>query len=444
MKDFFINIITFLKIDIWKIKNVKGYKLIFYRWIKIIIIIIKEIKKDDIALKTSSLTYFSMLSIVPIFAVIFGIAKAFGFEVDLKKELARLFEGQEVVMTQTFLYAQKMLDGVQGGLIAVISIVFLIYTVMRLLNSIEDAFNSIWNGLSARTWVRKITDYLAIIIIAPLLITLSSGITVFIATQIRTISQKVERLEVIKPIILSLLNFAPYFVIWLLFSLIYIIMPNTKVNLKSGVFAGIIAGTIFQMLQWGFINFQIGVARNNAIYGSLAALPLFLIFTQMSWTIVFIGGKLSYAIQTVNTYIPDDKKMEISINQKRKIGLLATHYVVKNFEKGNIPLTKDDISEKLQIPIRFINNIINQLTSSGVLIESTITQKSEVVYLPSIDINKLDFNYVFNKLNNAGEERFCLKVKDNFILNKINTSLHKLNLDIEKSSFNRLLKDIEL
>lgn len=432
-------LIKFITVDIWKIKNVKGSKLIWHRWLKIIIITIKEIQKDDIALKSSAITYFSVLSIVPVFAVIFGIAKAFGFAIDLKEELAKFFVGQEVVMNQTFLYAQKMLDTAQGGLIAVISVVFLIYTVMRLLDSIEAVFNSIWNGLSQRTWVRKFTDYFAIVALAPILIMLASGMTVFIATQVKTYSHEGEVLELVAPAILFLLKLVPYVVIWMLFTLIYIIMPNTKVSFRSGMLAGIIAGTIFQLLQFGFITFQVGVARYNAIYGSLAALPLFLIFTQLSWMIVFIGGELSFAIQTVKTYIPDDKKMDMSINQKRKIGLLITHCIVKNFERGSIPLTMPEISESIKIPLRFINELVTVLKNAGVIIESNIAEKLEVVYLPSIDINKLSFNYVFQKLNNVGADEFFLE--ENKTLNKIEKALKELNMDIEKSHSNKLLKD---
>lgn len=433
------NISNFLKIDIWKIKNARGYRLLFHKWIKVFVITVKEIKKDEIGLKSSAITYFSVLSIVPVFAVIFGIAKAFGFEVDLKHELAKFFEGQEVVMNQTFIYAQKMLDGAQGGLIAVISILFLIYTVMRLLNSIEDVFNSIWNGLAPRTWVRKFTDYLAIVLLAPILIILSSGITVYITTQLRFISQEAHMLELVKPALHFLLSFASYLVIWLLFTLLYIIMPNTKVSFKSGALAGIISGTVFKLLQLGFITFQVGVARYNAIYGSLAALPLFLIFTQLSWMVVFIGGELSFAIQTVKTYIPDDEKMDMSINQRRKIGLLITHCVVKSFEKGSIPLTKNEISEILHIPVRFIYDITEKLVTSGILVESKVAEKLEEVYLPSIDINKLNFNYVFHKLNHAGAEGFC--IENNEILDQINEALSDLNMDLEKSPYNKLLKD---
>jgi membrane protein len=433
------NWIKFIETDIWKIKNVKGSKLTFHRWLKIIIITIKEIQKDELALKSSAITYFSVLSIVPVFAVIFGVAKAFGFAIDLKEELAKFFVGQEVVMNQTFIYAQKMLDNAQGGLIAVISIVFLIYTVMRLLDSIEAVFNSIWNGLSPRTWVRKFTDYIAIVMLGPILIMLASGSTVFIASQVRTYSHEGEVFELVAPAIFFLLKFAPYIVFWLLFTLLYIIMPNTKVRFKSGLLAGIIAGTVFQLLQLGFITFQIGVARYNAIYGSLAALPLFLIFTQLSWMIVFVGGELSFAIQTVKTYIPDDEKMNMNINQKRKIGLLITHCIVKNFERGSIPLTMVEISESLKIPVRFINELVHILTDAGVIIKSNVTEKLDEVFLPSIDINKLNFNYVFQKLNNIGTKEFLLE--ENEVLTSIDESLTKLNLDVENSNSNKLLKD---
>ena len=433
-------ILHFLAIDIWKTKGIQGYKSRLYRWIKIFIITGKEIAKDKVFIQASALTYFSTLSIVPVIATIFGISKGFGFGKDLKGELGKFFKGQEEILEQVFIYAQNMLDNAKGGLIAGIGIVILIYVVMRLLNNIEVAFNTIWHIKQPRSWIRKFTDYFGIVVFAPILLFVSNSLTVFIRTQITEISAEIEVLGFIEPIVIFFLNLSPYFVIWILFTLVYIIMPNTRVKFKSAVIAGILAGTVFQITQWGFITFQIGVSNYNAIYGSFAALPLFLVFTQISWTIVFIGGEISYAHQNVDRYIPDDSSMELSYERKRKTVLLVMSLIVKNFENGETPLTKVEVSDALQIPYRFVADVMNDLVHAGVLLRSKVNQKEVDVYLPAIDIHKITIEYVFSKLDKDGLN--SVSAHQNEIMTKIDKTVDQILEEIKSSSANVLVKDL--
>lgn len=433
-------ILNFLAIDIWKTKGIQGYKARLYRWIKIFIITGKEIAKDKVFIQASALTYFSTLSIVPVIATIFGISKGFGFGKDLKGELGKFFKGQEAILEQSFVYAQNMLDNAKGGLIAGIGLVILIYVVMRLLNNIEAAFNTIWHIKQPRSWLRKFTDYFGIVVFAPILLFVSNSLTVFIRTQIAEISEEIEVLGFVEPIVIFFLNLSPYFVIWILFTLVYMIMPNTRVRFKSAMIAGVIAGTVFQLTQWGFITFQIGVSNYNAIYGSFAALPLFLIFTQISWTIVFIGGEISYAHQNVDRYIPDDSSMELSYDRKRKTVLLVMSLIVKNFENGEIPLTKVEVSDALQIPYRFVADVMNDLVHAGVLFRSNISQKEVDVYLPAIDIHKITVAYVFTKLDKDGLNSICARQND--LMNKIDKTVDQILEEVIDSPANVLVKDL--
>ena len=433
-------LVQFLKIDIWKIKDEKGWKFRLYRWVKVFIITGMEVAKDKVFIQASALTYFSILSIVPVIATVFGISKGFGFGKDIKGELGKFFKGQEEVLEQSFVYAQNMLDNAKGGLIAGIGIVILIYVVMRLLNNIEAAFNTIWDIRHPRTWIRKFTDYLAIVIFAPILLFVSNSLTVFIKTQISEIAQNIEYLGFIEPIILFLLSFSPYFVIWILFTLLYIIMPNTRVKFKSAMIGGILAGSAFQFTQWGFITFQIGVSNYNAIYGSFAALPLFLIFTQISWTIVFIGAEFSYAHQNATRYVPQDLNMEMSQETKKKTVLQVMSLLTKNFGEGGDPLTKVDVSNELQIPYRFVADVMNELVLAGVLLRSKVSQNEVDVYLPAIDTNKMSVAYIFKKLDSHGLDSVCIHEHES--AEPIQTTVTQLYKELEDSSANILVKDL--
>ncbi|NJK95867.1 MAG: YihY/virulence factor BrkB family protein [Bacteroidales bacterium] len=202
----------------------------------------------------------------------------------------------------------------------------------------ESAFNDIWQIKKARIFVRKFSDYISMMIISPVLVVLASSANVFISTQLETMEERVELLGYISPIIYILLKFVPYLLIWVLFSLMYIIMPNTKVNVKSGIIAGVIAGSIFQITQWGYIHFQIGVSSYGAIYGSFAALPLFLVWMQISWLIVLFGSEISYADQNIDYYEFETETVGISQYAKRILTLLVAQRIVQNFKNCDFQL----------------------------------------------------------------------------------------------------------
>ena len=323
-------LIQFLEVDVWRtsLASLPRFKSFVYRIIRIVLLAIKGYQKDDCASQASALTFLSILSVVPVLAMAFGVSKGFGLEKGLQAYVLKSFAGHEDIMMQSFEYAQKMLDSTRGGLIAGIGLVILLYTVMRLLNNIEVTLDKIWEITKHRTFVRKLTDYLAIILIGLILVILSSSATVFISTQIKYLSEQISLLGAVQPLILFGIKLIPYTLIWLLFTLTYIILPNTRVNFKSALIAGIIAGTLYQLLQWGYINFQVGVSRYNAIYGSFAAFPLFLIWMQFSWLIVLLGAEISFAHQNADKYQFDNDTLQISPRHKKLIALL----IVKKIE----------------------------------------------------------------------------------------------------------------
>jgi len=296
IKFWYIKLKKFFHTDVWHINidQLSGFKAFLIRQIRIIILTIKGYSKDQCSLRASALTYLSILSVVPVLAMAFGIAKGFGLESILRKQIMKQFAGQEEIMNYSLEFANNMLDSTQGGMIAGVGMIFLFYIVMRLLNNIEESMNDIWEVKKARSHLRKFSDYLAIMLIAPLLIIMASSLNVFIISQIKTVTQSVTFFHYLSPFIQKLVQLIPYTLVWILLTIIYMIMPNTSVNFKSAFIAGILAGTTFQLTQWAYMNFQIGVSRYNSIYGSFAALPLFLIWMQISWTIILIGSEFAF------------------------------------------------------------------------------------------------------------------------------------------------------
>lgn len=434
--------INFIKTDIWRIrkKDLSRMKYFFIKQLRILLLATRRFGQDQCPLRASALTFYSILSIVPVVAMAFGIAKGFGFQKLLEKQLLEKFSGQEEVMIRIVDFSRSLLENTKGGMIVGIGIVFLLWTVIKLLGNIERSFNDIWELKNPRTYGRKFSDYLSIMLISPILIIMSSSATVFITTKITLITEKVALIGMFSSVIFVMLKLIPYCLIWILFTFVYILMPNTKVNFSSGFVAGVTAGTIFQVAQLAYIVFQVGVARYNAIYGSFAALPLFLIWMQLSWLIVLFGAEISFAYQYVDTYEFEPDCRNISQIFKKLISLQIAHLVIRAFFRGEKPLTVSKITQALEIPIRLVQQILDELVEGGIFSYAETKEDNERFYQPARDINGITIKSIVEALERIGVDN--IPVAQTTELKVLSETLQTFSDIIEKSPSNRLLKDI--
>ena len=406
-KDLIKKTIGFVKEDVWRIslKNKPKYFRFLIMPLRIILIAFRGFKEDKVSLRASALTFYSMLSVVPVVAMGFGIAKGFGFEKMLEQQMAEKFSDQQEVFNYIITFANRFLENTQGGLIAGIGIVVLFWTVMKVFGNIESSFNAIWQVYKPRVWFRKFSDYLTMMLIAPLLIILSTSANVFITTQISKITSEVALLGYFSPIIFFFVQLIPYVLFWFVLTLIYMVMPNTKVSFKSGFAAGVVAGTIFVFVQYLYIYFQVGVSKYNAIYGSFAALPLFLIWLQTSWLIVLFGAEISFSVQNVEKYEFDPDIQNLSLFSKKVLTLMIINLLAKRFTKGDDPLTDKDVSQQLQIPIKLVRDIIHILIEANILSEINTRNNKEKAYQPAQDINNLSISFILKSIDHLGVDK---------------------------------------
>lgn len=442
IKDATARAVDFVRVDIWRmqLEELPLGKSFLIRQLRVIALTLRGFDEDKCFMRASSLTFYTLLSIVPVVAMLFGIAKGFGFEKILEKELLQQFPAQHAALTKVIAFAQSMLDATRGGLIAGIGVVLLFWTVIKVLGHIEVSLNEIWQIKAHRSWSRKFSDYLAVMLISPLLILLSSSATVFITSQVTRITGKIALLGMISPLIFLALKLIPYILIWLLFIVIYILMPNTKVNLGAGIVAGIVAGTIYQLVQWLYISFQIGVARYNAIYGSFAALPLFLMWVQISWWVVLFGAELSFASQNVTTYEYEEDCLKISPAYRRLLILLVAHLLIQNFAHGAKALTDSQISSRLRMPVRLLHSILFDLVQSGLVSETRTEEDKKFGYQPARDINTLTIKAVIDAVEQNGTRN--IPVEKNAAFEALAAALDNFGRSVADSPANRLLKDI--
>jgi membrane protein len=408
--------------------------------LRIIVLAVRGFDEDKCKFRASALTFYSLLSVVPVIAMMFGVAKGFGLEKRVEAELLQKIKGQEEVAKKIIDFANSLLENASGGFIAGIGVAFLFWTIIKVLSNIENSFNDIWGVKTPRSIGRKFSDYLSMMLVCPFLLVMASSATVVISSQVQVIIQKFSVFKALGPFILFLLRLLPYCTIWITFTFVFIFMPNTKVKLKSGLLAGVIAGTIFQLTQWVYINFQIGVAKYGAIYGSFAALPLFLLWLQISWLVVLFGAELSFAHQNVETYEFEQDCLSASYSFKKLLSLLITHLLIKNFCKAEPPWDASKISHALEIPIRLVRQILFELVESGILSEVKKDDKKDVAYQPAVDVGKLTIKYVVESLEQQGIS--AIPVGKTSELDKLSDCLSTFAVDIERSPANILLKDL--
>ena len=436
------DIIKYVTIDIWRIRSRELPRSRFFLLtiLRILILSIRGIVEDKGTLRASALTFWSALSVVPVVAMIFGIAKGFGFEKTLESQVLEKLQGQEEVADFILKAAQSALNTTSGGLIAGLGVLLLFWTIMKVLGNIENAFNNIWGVKKGRPMTRKITDYLSLILIGPFLFIVSNASTVLITSQIETFVQKISLLGAVGPLISKMLSLLPYGAMWILFIFVYIFMPNTKVRWKSGILAGIIAGTIFQLFQWTYIVFQIGVAKYSAIYGAFAAIPFFLVWLQISWLIVLFGAEISFSHQNVHTYEFEPDCLHVSHSFKRLLSLSLVHLLVKDFSEGRRWCEEDEISQKLEIPIRLVRQLLYELVEAGIISPVKTDDERLSAYQPALNPEKTTIKVVLDALDQHGNND--VPVAQTEVLEKISVSLKTFDEMIDKSPANLRLVDI--
>jgi membrane protein len=432
--------VDFFTTTIWQAR--RGDRLtaqwLLIRLMRTAILAVQGFSRHHGTLRASALTFFTLLSLVPMAAMAFGIAKGFGFERRLQQELLDKFSAQQEVVTQVIGFAQNMLDNTKGGMIAGIGVVVLFWAVVKVLSNIENSFNHIW-GVRARSVMRKLSDYLTIMLICPILVIMSGSVTVFITSQVSAISGQFELLQMADSAIYMGLKVLPYALIWMLFTLIYMIMPNTRVRFDSALLAGVIAGSAYQVLQAAYIHFQIVVAKYNAIYGSFAALPLFLLWLQISWLIVLVGAEVSYAFQHSDHVDETGGGREMSIAQIRLLALMICRRVVRLFHQGHPAQTPTQVAEALCLSPALVDNLSDLLVKANILVRIGRDSDNEMALQPARDIGSLTINSVVTALEAVGEHSRPVHSPDAQTLSE---TLNALRLELDRSTANRLLMEI--
>lgn len=423
MNDYFRKIHTFLSTDMWQLDTgtLSRFRALLVYVTKLVYLTFREYTQNELTLRAMGLVYTTLLSIVPLLAFSVSILKAFGVvENQLEPFLLSFLEplgsqGQEISAK-----ILEFINKINFGVLGVIGLLMLIYTSISLIKKIEDSLNLIWKLKKGRSIARRFSDYISTLLIGPVLMFAALALTA--SFESNAIVQKVLTIEAIGVIFYIFAKILPYLIIILVFTFIYLIIPNTKVKMKSALIGGIIAGIAWQTTGWVF---TVSVARSTkyaAIYSSLAVLIIFMIWVYINWLILLIGAQIAYCHQNLEILDLGKITFKLSNRLRERLSLMLIYMIGYNYYHGKERLSQNELAQRLEIPDEAVAEIIYDLESSNIIIDVADEPAS---YIPSRDIESITLKEVLEAVR---EDRSSPLMDENLL---------------SQESVNSVIKDVE-
>jgi len=390
----FSQIGDFVRYDMWRRTTTEldtWYKRLGYRIIRTIALVVRGFTSKNLNDTAKALTYSLIFAVVPILAMIVAIAKGFGVADVIETQLNASFLGETGMVPTIMAMVQRYLETAQGGLFIGIGILILLWAVYSFFQSVETAFNRIWNVKKSRSILRQATTYIAIVVLIPVLIICSAGITIAVNSTVGEL-EGVEMLQ--------------FVIVWLLFTVMYIAVPNTKVKFISALIPGILMGTLFQLLQMLSVYLIAFLSRTSIVYGAFATIPILMTWLQYTSLLILIGAQMSYAIQNNEEFEYEKDVNTMSRRYKDFIMVYLLSVIIKRFEADEAPLTAHELAICDNLPIRVVNQLLSRLVETGILREVYVEDKEEKTFQPALDTHKISVGMVFERIESQGSEEF--------------------------------------
>ena len=391
---------VFLTKDIWSFDlGQKGpLRRAIGNTVKVAVIAVRTFLDDKIMTRAAALTYSTLFAVVPILALIFAIARGFGFENIVNSLLENGIMKENESLSTVMQFIDGYMQYVSSGAFVGIGLLFLLWSVYSLADGIETNLNFIWHVKQSRGMGRKITDYFSLVLLIPIGIICLSGLSVLTSS----ILSRMQGFQLLGGFVQFLVIALPYLVAGLILTGFYMFMPNTKVKFKYAIIPGFIAGCLFQALQNLYFSGQLALSSYNQIYGGFAALPLFLFWLNLSWSIILFGCELAYVAQNNDNFNYFKEPEKISRRHQDFYCLMVMACICKRFNKHLPALDRKEIGNELKIPLRYV------IASLDILIEAKLLQpvlkgdEREPAYVPTTDTNKMTVVKVLSAINCTG------------------------------------------
>lgn len=408
----------------------------YYRIIKALIIAVRGFDADGCSIRASALTYYTLFAIVPILALAFGIAKGFDLDTVIEREVQAYLPNYGAIGEKLIEFSKAMLNETKGGVIAGFGLLFLFWALINVLNNIEETFNHIWLVRKGRNWKRKITDYISVGILIPVLLIIANSFTLVLLAQIKELQTSIPTLALITDRLSFFFRIFPFLLTWIALWFLYMFMPNVKVKFRSAILASLIAAALYHLFQWIYVYFQVGISSYGAIYGSFAAFPLFLIWLQIGWMIILFGAELSYAFQNLGIHGLKNPHLTPSVAEKRVIALAITSLIGESFRNGDPPYSDREIAETLGLPYPLTSHILGELSDAHIV---SLAEDGKRGYQPARALDDLSIVDLVG-LYEGGKKTTILRHSP--YTEKVEKLFLKLRNELQTSSSNVTLKNL--
>lgn len=386
----------------------------FYNFAKIFY---KNFLSSDISLLASNLTYMMILTIFPFFAIVIGVSKGFGLDEILISELTKFVPQDEVRINYVLNVINNLIVSAKGGVLTGLGIIILVYSVISMFDLLEKTFNNIWNVKDKRKYSTKIISYVAITFIAPIFLLLIIGSSSVI---VDVVSKYLGNIAILTLIFVRLINIT---LILLVLLSLFLLVPNKRVQLIPAFIGSLFTLIGIYVIYVIYSILQTSINRYNIIYGSLAFVPIFLIWIKYIWTVILIGAQITYSIQTSKEFV--EEKYVLSVNETKKLGLYLLYIVIENFENMGDPFTINDLKNESGLPKSIIKEGIRTLQDIYLLNEFFDSKTNQSFY----QVNK-NPNAITIKLYNDLVEKS--DISSDIILEKITEDKKEKYLRISK------------
>ena len=425
-------------------KEVKenGFKKKISEIKRMIYLIYRNYRDGETQILAISLTYYSLLAIFPVVALVLGITKGFGLDKIFIQKFFELWPGNNSFLRVIVDVAQRLLLSTESSILTGVGIVILIYSAVKVLIMLENSFNKIWKINKKRSITRRVVDYIAIIFLGPIFFVLLSALN---SVAVEEISKHFSGNAVIMNLFIGLFGPATYII---LFSYLFYIIPNTNVKIKPAVYAGIVTTLLTFGWKLLFLLLQSSITRYNIIYGSLALIPIFLIWVQYVWVTILHGAQIAFSIQTSDEFLYSEK-IEMPIKVKREAGILILSLIIKNFVEKKESFTYQKLTDRLGMEVFFVKEILSDLEKMGFINEVFYDKNSDsqyqVAYSPeSITIRefmkKFDtkniehYENIFDNLN-EDDQKLLEKIREKLAMKKIESSENENEISKQETEF---------
>lgn len=420
---------------VWK----DGRKKMSVRVIKTINLTVQSFLNRDLQIKSMAITYQTIFAMVPALALLLAISKGFGLQEIVQNELYTYFPSQSKAIATVLKFVDSYLAEASSGVIVGIGIIVLLWTLISLLSNIEDAFNNIWDLKSSRSIIQKVRDYIAIFLLIPVLMILSSGISIFMSSTILAVVP----FGFMTPFVNVMLELIPVVLCWAAFTLCFWLIPNTKVQFKYAAISGVIGAVAFEVLQLLFLGGQLYVSKYNAIYGSFSFAMLLLIWLQLSWLLLLSGCGLTYAMQNIFSYNFFDNINSVSPDYYRKVLLIVTAVIYRRFHKKMTAPTRNSLSLTYGLPISLVSSIADKLIKSG-LVQSNIGKEGaeDPGLIPTTDTDAITVKDVVKMVENEGKSDFIPEFETTYA--DALEQIDEISKRMYEASGDLLIRDVEI